>query len=113
MIWGFTAIALLLLDLDAYRWKSRVLLHFGDNNKQDKLFAHSQAAFKERDLVLIHADSPELRKSFKIKSGFALILIGKDGGEKARWLTPVDPQTILNLIDTMPMRQSEMRRQKK
>jgi len=110
MIWGSTIIAFLLLDLDAYRWKSRVLLQFGEHTK---LSAQTQAAFKERDLVLIHADSPELRKSFKIKSGFALILIGKDGGEKARWLTPIDPQIILNLIDSMPMRQSEMRRQNK
>jgi len=108
MTWIPSAIVLLLLDLDAYRWKSRVLLHFGEHTQ---LSAQTQAAFKERDLVLLKANSPELRKAFKVNSPFALILIGKDGGEKARWLTPVNPQIILNLIDSMPMRQSEIRRQ--
>jgi hypothetical protein len=105
-----SSLAFFLLDLEAYRWKSRVLLNFGE---PIKLSAKIQSAFKERDLVLLQATSPELRKAFQVESSFALILIGKDGGEKARWLTPVDPQTIANLIDTMPMRQSEMRRHHK
>ncbi len=95
-------------DLDAYRWKSRVLLQFGD---QPKLSSQTRSAYKERDLVLLQANTPQLRKFFKVNSPYALILIGKDGGEKARWLTPIDPKVILNLIDSMPMRQSEMRRQ--
>jgi hypothetical protein len=110
MTWILSACAFLLLDLEAYRWKSRVLLNFGEPLK---LSAKTQSAFKERDLVVLQANSPELRNAFQVESSFALILIGKDGGEKARWLTPVDPQTIANRIDTMPMRQSEMRRQNK
>jgi hypothetical protein len=107
MTWIMSAICLLQLDLDAYRWKSRLLLQFGD---QPRLSSQTQSAFKERDLVLLPANTPELRKAFKVNVPYTLILIGKDGGEKARWLTPIDPQIILNLIDSMPMRQSELRR---
>lgn len=109
MTWLLGAILLLQSDLDAYRWKSRVLLQFGE---PPKFSPQIRAAFKERDLVVLHADTPQLRKAFQLKAPFALILIGKDGGEKGRWLSPIDPQTILNLIDSMPMRQSEMRRQR-
>lgn len=40
----------------------------------------------------------------------ALILIGKDGGVKARQTEKSDVQALLDLIDTMPMRQAEIRR---
>jgi hypothetical protein len=35
-------------------------------------------------------------------AGLTVILIGKDGEEKARWLQVVEPQEIFDLIDTMP-----------
>ncbi len=38
-----------------------------------------------------------------------MVLVGKDGDEKARWNRVVNPQEIFDLIDSMPMRQSEMR----
>lgn len=101
---------LLQTGLHEFRWKSRVLLQFGD---PPKFSTQTAAAFKERDLVVLHADTPKFRKAFQITAPFALILIGKDGSEKARWLTPIDPQSIIDLIDSMPMRQSEMRRQRK
>lgn len=54
----------------------------------------------------------ELRKLYKPESrGLTIILVGKDGGEKARWQQVVDPQVIFDLIDSMPIRQDEMRRQ--
>ena len=37
-------------------------------------------------------------------------LIGKDGRVKDRWTQPFDPGEMTALIDTMPMRQDEMRR---
>lgn len=110
MFWLLGTIFLLQAELDGYRWKSRVLLQFGD---PPKFTAQTNAAFKERDLVVLKADTPQFRKAFQITAPFALILIGKDGGEKARWLTPINPQTIIDLIDSMPMRQSEMRRKNK
>ncbi|MBW4517481.1 MAG: DUF4174 domain-containing protein [Timaviella obliquedivisa GSE-PSE-MK23-08B] len=40
---------------------------------------------------------------------FTVILVGKDGTEKQRSQTPIDPATIFRTIDAMPMRQQEMR----
>jgi Domain of unknown function (DUF4174) len=42
-------------------------------------------------------------------SQFTILLIGKDGGEKLRSLTPVTMETVTQLIDSMPMRQKELR----
>ena len=43
--------------------------------------------------------------------GLTVILIGKDGDEKARWTSVVEPQEIFDLIDSMPMRQQEVNKQ--
>jgi hypothetical protein len=43
-------------------------------------------------------------------TGFAVALVGKDGGVKEIWRDPVSPDRIFALIDTMPMRQEEVRR---
>ena len=40
---------------------------------------------------------------------FAVLLIGKDGGEKLRFTDLPDLQAIYTVIDGMPMRQGEMR----
>ena len=42
-------------------------------------------------------------------TAFTVILLGKDGGEKFRFSTPVTPDQLFQLIDAMPMRQQEMR----
>ncbi|MFD2177232.1 DUF4174 domain-containing protein [Veronia pacifica] len=50
-----------------------------------------------------------LAEQFAIPKGsHTAILIGKDGDEKHRWGSETDWQYIADLIDTMPMRQSEM-----
>ena len=51
-----------------------------------------------------------LREKFSIKSSiFTVLLIGKDGGLKLRREGGVELDEIFSLIDTMPMRQREMR----
>jgi len=51
-----------------------------------------------------------LQKRFSITSGqFTVVLVGKDGGEKFRRESAVDPDDVLSLIDSMPMRQREIR----
>lgn len=103
--------AAMSMDLDAYRWSKRVLLQFGDPVRQSRLFEPVRSELLERDLVVLPVegkDELQLRKRFRLSQGFALILIGKDGGEKGRWTTPVLPREIFQLIDTMPMRRSEM-----
>jgi hypothetical protein len=83
------------------------------------------AALAERDVVLIaipyNAPSPTAaqlsdgdalaaRRRFHIApTDFAVILLGKDGGEKLRSSKPISLNQLRNTIDAMPMRQDEMR----
>ena len=56
---------------------------------------------------------PELEQKADCLEGKpSLTLIGKDGGVKARWDSAVFNEALFAIIDAMPMRQSEMRRQK-
>jgi len=51
-----------------------------------------------------------LRDRFGIANDtFAVVLIGKDGGEKGRFLEPLEPTTLFDLINRMPMRRRELK----
>lgn len=66
-------------------------------------------ACKDRDLVLVQITNDADRKAYKIpKDATAILLIGKDGGVKARWSEQVIPKKVYDLIDAMPMRQQEI-----
>ncbi|MEM6901834.1 MAG: DUF4174 domain-containing protein [Pseudomonadota bacterium] len=53
-----------------------------------------------------------LQQRFRVGADdFVVILVGKDGGEKARWTSPVAMEEVYALIDRMPMRQREIREQ--
>jgi len=69
----------------------RVELQLGE------LSLHGQGA-RERDVRVVREEEGE----------FAVILIGRDGGEKARWTEPVAATEIWERIDAMPMRRAEM-----
>ncbi len=99
-------------------------------------FHHHEAELRTRDLILIPLtleNSPPIasdtlrllqpprisdeeqitiRRRFHIaQNEFAVILIGKDGGEKLRSTTPITLQRLNRTIDAMPGRQEEMRHQ--
>lgn len=62
------------------------------------------------DISIDRQSAALLRDRFSAKPGeFTIVLIGKDGGEKLRRGTDVDIAEIFSLIDSMPMRQREMR----
>ncbi len=55
-------------------------------------------------------EASEARGRFRVATGsFTVILVGKDGGEKFRTHTPVTIKKLNALIDSMPMRQQEVR----
>jgi hypothetical protein len=73
------------------------------------------AAFRDRDLLTLDSfeDGPTgevARREFGIGRGdFAVVLVGKDGGEKLRSTEPLRSRDLLDRIDAMPMRRREMR----
>jgi hypothetical protein len=82
---------------------------------QHAVMEQSAAALRERDVVLqdvtpetARRDRPEL--DVQSQTVFEVLLIGKDGGVKLRRDKLVSPSEVIALIDTMPMRQEEMRR---
>ncbi|MBP0437246.1 DUF4174 domain-containing protein [Tianweitania sediminis] len=115
--------------LAAYQWKKRVLLIFGEEAEvaqQDGRFAEQQSQANERDLVVLSivgnlvADgvsrerlptASALRTRFRVdeNADLTVVLVGKDGGEKLRETELIEPETVFDLIDSMPMRRSEMR----
>jgi hypothetical protein len=81
--------------------------------RQIAAFDRAKAALAERDVTILREAGPDsaLRGALDAPAaGFAVVLVGKDGGVKKVWRDPVDPMTIAKLIDAMPMRQDEMRR---
>jgi hypothetical protein len=117
---------------ESYRWRNRLLLVFAASPSEPR-FAAQQAELAarrgdltERDLLAFalfdtvdgegdgHAINPEqtaaLRAHYGLAAGaFAVLLIGKDGTEKRRAMAPMPVSELLALIDSMPMRQQEMR----
>ena len=121
-------------SLTAFRDNSRPLLIFAPkaNDFQLKIQLHylqaNPSAVTQRDIMAIaipitgvaptpitltSADAQSARQRFGVEPGdFLVILLGKDGGEKIRSNRPVTLQTLTEIIDAMPMRQDEMKRQK-
>ena len=121
-------------NLEAFLWKQRPLILFAPASDSScvrdfrTVLQHAKADFQDRDMVFIEAyesgnawldgsrlpagTGRELRKRFGVAdTEEAVILVGKDGGEKLRTTPVTDLDRIFGLIDTMPMRRLEMRRQ--
>ncbi len=122
------------LDLSVFQWKNRLLFLFAPNRNHSMFDAlHESLAVRQseaadRDLVIfeILESAPSsmnnesidsetarlLREKFDIHRGeFTVILIGKDGGIKLIRKKQTQLDDIFALIDSMPMRQEEMRQQ--
>ena len=121
-----------MLELQSFQWKNRILLVFAPSAEDPvcrslaaELNAQS-AGGRERDLLigeffeagasrfagasLTPRSAEALRKGFAVGKGTqTVILIGKDGEVKLRREGLVQAAQIFALIDSMPMRQQEMR----
>ena len=120
------------LDLSEFQWKNRLLFLFAPNRNHPMFDAlHTSLAVRQseaidRDLVIfeILESSPsrmnnesidsETARLLRVKFGilrddFTVILIGKDGGIKLNRKKQTQLDDIFALIDSMPMRQEEMR----
>ena len=117
------------MDLSTYKWKNRLLLVFAPSTsneeyeKQLRLLEGLELDFEDRDLLLgkfLEQEEGELddatvfpKEAAKLRDDFgagkfAVVLVGKDGGEKFRTKKPVPAEEIFRRIDAMPMRRREM-----
>jgi len=124
------------LDLDALRWKKRVLVLFSPSESdasfqsQKKSLASSAEEVLDRNLMILEIveqgesragnqllsgkSVQAIRKRLGVETGpFQVLLIGKDGGVKLRSSEAVSMKDLFGLIDSMPMRQQEMDSEKK
>ncbi|MEM8559389.1 MAG: DUF4174 domain-containing protein [Bacteroidota bacterium] len=136
-IWGTMSAAAQDPDLDFreadHRWQHRLLYVFAPSETDDAFaktaarFGEEMVAVEERDglvLLLPHVGTgrwmgsgplrPNVGPALRARYGIAdedgvVVLVGKDGTEKARYDLPATPAEVFNRIDTMPMRQREMR----
>ena len=95
-------IALASPDLAPYQWKSRVLVirssHLGSLlAARDKLKVHARE-LQDRQVVIVEDRSGDV---------FEIELYGKDGGKKWQGDRDFKVKTIIDLIDSMPMRKEE------
>ena len=97
------------------------------SEEQKQLLLADEQGLRERHLLIFEIDSDKIigitnqkkypieqnaLKQLQIQEGvFEVLLIGKDGGVKLRNDSPVEKGAIFGLIDQMPMRQAEIRRQ--
>ena len=95
-----------LLNLNQYRWENRIIITYSSNDQHPKLTTLKQeilensCGFENRNLLHFHILDPN--EDFKIQ------LIGYDGGVKFEGKNRSLKQ-LFDQIDTMPMRQNEMK----
>ena len=121
-----------LVDLDSLRWEYRVILVFAREPQASRAVLNLgdfAAGIEERDIAWFVLDEGTLRSNYEgtlsetlheqllnsyftpAPSDTAVLLIGKDGGVKSR-SSDLDLEATFGLIDQMPMRRQEMRRQR-
>ena len=115
--------------LVSYRDKNRVLLVFAPTDKdpayveQGHLWQSEKVGFEERQLVVVPVladaakaagDAPAaLQKKYGVDAkNFAVVLLGKDGHDAYRAAKPIKGSALYEVIDVMPMRRDEMKRQR-
>lgn len=121
-------------QLSDYRWENRLLLVFApsqendDYQKQLEELNSNREGVLDRDLKIVHLFSDDasnidgqqiddkstegIYKKYEVTPGqYTVILIGKDGTEKLRTGNLLTNKELFGLIDSMPMRQREMREQ--
>ena len=119
--------------LKSLQWEKRPLLIFAPSanhplfTKQRAIIQQARSGLAERDMIVIEitgnakrttlgsspsASAAAFRRHYGIgMKMFRVMLVGKDGGQKLVSGNVVSSGRLFDLIDSMPMRRNEMRRQ--
>ena len=82
-------------------------------NDQKAIEAAHTSAFEERDLVILKVEEEDLYSKYGVsRDKNVVLLIGKDGGVKVQQHYIFEASELFRIIDAMPMRREEMKRQK-
>ncbi len=100
------------------QWQNRLLVIFADEESDLRLDEQRRemgpmiAQMRDRDVMMVEIVGQDpLRETLGVgNEGFHVVLVGKDGGVKLRSEAPVRGARIVSLIDSMPMRQDEVKR---
>lgn len=118
--------------LESYQWKNRLILASvpakEDGEKLTAVLLSNRPKLDERNLVVLNVSlglalipgtvrldprmTNSLREKFKLNASESMpsfVLIGKDGGEKARHTGDLNLACWLDLIDEMPMRRDDLK----
>ena len=128
LLFSFSKEVPLWEKMQSLAWKNRVIVLYAPegNSKefqqQKQILAAQTKELKARDLVVIECvgkilsaeDKNYVAHHFRHDlTGFGVWLVGKDGGTKLSETKPVTTQKFFSLIDSMPMRRAEMKRDEK
>ena len=103
--------------LDSFKWKNRLIVFVSeqdhaDVNTQKNQFKELANEVADRDILFLKRslNDEELTSRYQLDQNFqGVLLIGKDGRLKFSKPFVVQPQTLFELIDSMPMRKAELR----
>ncbi len=120
-------------SLSEYQWENRLVIIFTESKDSKKLQQQLKElesdikGLKDRKLIIIHSlpqkHKPVLPKETRwqdsnlyqnrkgSEDNFEVILIGLDGGVKLRQTEILETEKLFGLIDSMPMRQAELKEQ--
>lgn len=106
-------------EIEGLKWEKRVVLLYARESGRAKrkaqmgILESDREGLEERDIVVfsITGSAPSLRASYGAVGEFTFVLVGKDGTVKLRDTAEVSRKALYALIDGMPMRRAEMRRQ--
>ena len=121
--------------LSSHQWKDRVILIQSNESSSQLLKSQiselkkHEKGLEERRLVIYQINSDQIKKGIEPKeswqkidesfkkiqnpsAGFEIILLGLDGGVKLRKNELLTCDELFRTIDQMPMRRSEIRRNK-
>lgn len=119
-------------DLSQYKWKNRMVLLLTTTkenihlSRQMKNFEAQEKELSERKLKVFQVTPESFREVFPIRlawekgtfykqfrksdSDFEVLLLGLDGNIKIRQEKILDSEDLFRIIDAMPMRQAEMKK---
>jgi len=117
--------------LDHYQWQNRLVVFIGEQTPKDKEILKDYQSLKEeleeKKIKFIQVSNQGIKEVFpaikqvsstsetfntfkKRYPKSSILLIGLDGGVKRKTNTLFKPKELFGIIDSMPMRASEIRR---